>query len=181
MVVEPKKEKKKLNLWLLALPSSFDIIETSFKNVTLVLISASVTQMLRSSVVVFTAFLALIFLKKILYRHHYSSLSAIILGIFLVGLSSILSGKTGRYGTSVEGIVILLVGQLFGAGGYVIEEKFLGDFEDFDPFLMAGLEGLWCLALWIVLLPILNVIPCGNPELCVNGVIEDSLGAFRDY
>lgn len=38
-----KKEVKKLNPVWLALPSFFDIIETSFKNITLTLISASVT------------------------------------------------------------------------------------------------------------------------------------------
>ncbi len=53
-------------LWL-CLPASFDIIETSFKNITLTLIAASVTQMLRSSVVFFTAMLALLFLKRKLY------------------------------------------------------------------------------------------------------------------
>lgn len=77
---------------MLAIPSFFDIIETSFKNVTLTLIAASVTQMLRSSVVFFTAMLALIFLKKKLYRHHWTSLAFIVIGIFLVGLSSIIEG-----------------------------------------------------------------------------------------
>jgi len=38
-----KKTEKKLNIWLLALPAFFDIIETSFKNVALILIAASVT------------------------------------------------------------------------------------------------------------------------------------------
>lgn len=42
-----------------------------------------------------------------------------------------------------------------GSSGYVVEEKFLGDFEDYDPYLMAGIEGAWGVALWIVILPIL--------------------------
>ena len=51
---------------------------------------------------------------------------------------------------------------MFGATGYVIEEKFLGDFEDLDPFLMAGIEGVWALLMWIIALPILQIIPCSS-------------------
>ena len=53
-----------------------------------------------------------------------------------------------------------------GATGYVFEEKLLGDFEDYDPFLMAGIEGIWAVILWALVLPILQVIPCSNEELC---------------
>jgi len=63
------------------------------KNTALTLLSASVTQMLRSSVVLFTALLALIFLGRKFYRHHWTSLFAIILGIFLVGLAQFGSKK----------------------------------------------------------------------------------------
>ena len=48
----------------------------------------------------------------------------------------------------------MLVAQLFGATGYVIEEKFLGEFEDYDPYLMAGVEGVWGFLIWMILLPI---------------------------
>ena len=146
-----KKSEKKLNIWLLALPAFFDIIETSFKNVALILIAASVTQMLRSSVVVFTAFLSVVFLKKRLYRHHISSIFLIVLGIFLVGLSSLSSSKS----SNIWGIIMLLFGQLSGAMGYVVEEKFLGDFDNLDPYYMAGVEGLFAVAIWTIALPIL--------------------------
>jgi drug/metabolite transporter (DMT)-like permease len=69
------------------IPSFFDLLETSLKNVTLTLISTSVTQMLRSSVVVFSALLSVMFLKRRLYRHHWTSIGAIVLGIALGGLS----------------------------------------------------------------------------------------------
>ena len=91
---------------LLAVPSFLDMLETSFKNITLTLISASVTQMLRSSVVIFTALLALIFLNKRLYLHHWTSMAVMILGIFLVGLQSMKADDN----TNIWGIIILLVG-----------------------------------------------------------------------
>lgn len=128
-------------------------METSLKNVTLTLISTSVTQMLRSSILVFSASLAWIFLKKKLYRHHIASIAAIVIGIAMGGLSQMI-GKTERP-VNPWGVVIVLVAQLFGATGYVIEEKFMGDFDDLDPYLMSGMEGAWAFTMWLILLPIL--------------------------
>jgi len=68
-----------------------------------------------------------------------------------------------------------------GASGFIVEEKFLGDFEDFDPYLMAGIEGCCAVVIWVILLPILNVIPCSNEKLCQDGYIENSLGALQEY
>jgi drug/metabolite transporter (DMT)-like permease len=86
--------------------------------------------MFRSSLVVFTATLAYFFLKKKLYRHHIASITFIIIGIILGGLSQLLS-KGGNI--SVIGVVLVLVAQMFGSAGYVIEEKYLDDFDDLDP------------------------------------------------
>ena len=86
--------------------------------------------MFRSSLVVFTATLAYFFLKKKLYRHHIASIIFIIIGIILGGLSQLLS-KGGNI--SVIGVVLVLVAQMFGSAGYVIEEKYLDDFDDLDP------------------------------------------------
>lgn len=77
---------------MLAIPSFFDLFEHILRNISNNMISPSVSQMLRSSVVVFTAFLAVMFLKKKLYRHHIVSIIAIVIGLFCVGLSEALSG-----------------------------------------------------------------------------------------
>jgi drug/metabolite transporter (DMT)-like permease len=138
---------------MLIIPSFFDMAETSLKNVTLMMIATSVTQMLRSSIVVFSALLALIFLKKKLYTHHVSSILIIVLGIFLGGLSQVLDSEEGIKLEPV-GVIIVLVAQMFGATGYVIEEKFLGEFEDYDPYRRAGVEGAWGFTMWMILLPI---------------------------
>jgi len=136
--------------------------------------------MLRSSVILFTALLAFIFLKRKLHRHHLTALVAIILGIFLVGYAGVINSKN-EASTSVWGIIILLIGQMSGAICYIVEEKFLGDFDDFDPYLMTGIEGCWSSLMWLILLPILNVIPCSNEDLCQGGYIENSLGALQEY
>jgi drug/metabolite transporter (DMT)-like permease len=92
--------------------------------------------MFRSSIVVFTATLSYIFLKKKLYRHHVSSILMIVVGIVLGGLSQILSSGGN---ISTIGVILVLVAQLFGSAGYVIEEKYLDDFDDLDPQFFTGI------------------------------------------
>lgn len=132
----PAPAKNMPSIWIQLIPSFFNLIVVSTKNVALVLMAASVVQMLRSSLVMFTALQSVLFLKRILYRHHWSSLTAILGGVILVGISHIITGDTK---ISSLGIIVLLVGQFFGATGYVIEEKILEDYKNFDPLLLAGL------------------------------------------
>ena len=65
--------------------------------------------MLRSSVIFFTAMLALIFLGKRLYRQHWTSLMMIVLGIFLVGLSTMNVGGAQKDEFNFWGITVLLI------------------------------------------------------------------------
>ena len=72
--------------------------------------------------------------------------------------------------------MILLIGQMFGSIGYIVEEKFLGEFEDLDPYKMAGIEGCFGACMWLVILPILNLIPCSSKDhLCSFGYVENSI------
>jgi len=57
----------------------------------------------------------------------------------------------------------------------VIEEKFLGEFDDVDPLFMIGMEGAWGFLLWLIILPIFQVIPCSNKDICKFGTLEDTL------
>jgi drug/metabolite transporter (DMT)-like permease len=62
-------------------------------NIALTLIDASVYQMMRGMIIIFTSLMSIMFLKRRLFRHHWSSLGTIFLGVFMVGLSSFLSDK----------------------------------------------------------------------------------------
>ena len=73
--------------------------------------------MMRGIVVAITAVLARVFLKEPKYAHHIFSLSLIVAGVALVGVCRILwAPKTdGESGTSVFGVVMLLLAQFFAA------------------------------------------------------------------
>lgn len=89
----PPEKKKKVNILLFAIPAVFDQIENSLKFVATVIMSASIVQMLSSTQLIFVAVLTVLFLKKKLYRHHWTSILVIVFGIFLVGLSYLLREK----------------------------------------------------------------------------------------
>ena len=56
-------------------------------NIALTMVAASVYQMLRGMKVLITALLSIIFLKKKLYRHHWTSVGVIFIGLILVGIA----------------------------------------------------------------------------------------------
>ena len=63
--------------------------------------------MIRGIKVVIIAFFSRFFLKKLLYRHNYLSMSMIVIGIFLVGLSTILASNGAN--ASVLGVILLVI------------------------------------------------------------------------
>jgi drug/metabolite transporter (DMT)-like permease len=141
------------------LPTAFDLFESICRNVSNIMLAPSISQMMRSSLVIFTALLSVIFLKRKLFRHHYVSIAAVVIGLFFVGLSSFLSGSDGNstrtLGMIALGIILQLIGQCSGATSYILEEKFLGDCDQLTPEELIGWEGFWSILFWIIALPIL--------------------------
>ena len=79
--------------------------------------------MMRGFIVVITAGMAMFFLKKKQYFHHYISLFAIVLAIASVGLVGIginnqSSGQATKDGdkTTAFGLILLIVAQFFTGG-----------------------------------------------------------------
>ena len=69
--------------------------------------------------------------------------------------------------------------QLFTGCQFVAEEKIL-EGRKIDPILMVGLEGLTGFTYYLILLPIMQKIPCDNYDVCVPPSVEDSMGAFAE-
>jgi drug/metabolite transporter (DMT)-like permease len=135
--------------------------------------------MLRGFIIIVTAVMSIVFLKRKLYRHHWSSVAVIFTGVALVGLAAVLAGNSGDEEVNPLGIFLLVLSQLFIGGLFIVEEKLLGDYY-LDPLKVVGLEGLWGLIITVILLPIFQVIECGPNELCYYGRLEDTTRAFAD-
>ena len=115
-----------------------------------------------------------------LYRHQTTSLVIITFGAVLVGVALIL--KTGDNSSNlVTGIILMLLGQAFGAMSYTAEEKIMMVYPELDPTVLIGFEGLWMSVVWACLLPAFQYIPCSNKALCNDFVIEDTNGAFEHF
>jgi drug/metabolite transporter (DMT)-like permease len=95
------------------------------------------------------------------------------IGVFLVGLSSLIHPDDGGGSeTSAAGLILLLCAQLFAGTQFIVEEKLLGNYY-LDPLKVVGLEGMWGLCYWAVLLPPMQFINVdGEP-------IEDSKFALQ--
>ncbi|TNV73496.1 hypothetical protein FGO68_gene681 [Halteria grandinella] len=172
--------KTHINPLLLAIPASFDIIASTLMNIALTMVAPSVYQMLRSMKIIFTAAMSIVFLKKKLYRHHWTSIGCIFFGLVLVGISVFKNSSAKSIETKPLGVVILVVASVFSSGLYVVEEKLLGSYQ-LDPLKVVGLEGMWGCLMWAVLLPLFQQIPCHIDALCPYGTLEDSVRAVHDF
>lgn len=97
---QTQPQSRRFNAFKLAIPAMFDICGSSLMFVALTMCAASVYQMMRGVIVVITAVMALYFLGKPQYIHHWSSLFTIVLGIFIVGFVNIQASKEASAGDS---------------------------------------------------------------------------------
>ena len=78
---------------LLALPAFCEVLSTCMLYIALSMTSASSYQMLRGSVIIFTALISRMFFKRKLVKFQWFSLIVILLGLVIVGLSDFNSDK----------------------------------------------------------------------------------------
>ena len=172
--------KTEINPLIFAIPASFDIIASTMNNIALTMVAGSVYQMMRGMKIAVTAFFSIVFLKRKLYRHHWSSVAVIFIGLVLVGVAVLTGGSTIGIASEPLGIILLILGTVFTSGMFIVEEKVLGSYY-LDPLKVVGYEGLFGFLMWCVLLPIFQQIECKNDKLCPYGRLEDTIRAFQDY
>lgn len=105
--------EQKMNPMWIAIPAMFDICGSSLIFLALTMCAASVYQMMRGAIVVITAMMAVIFLGRKQFAHHWISLFTIVLGVFIVGFVNIMATSSDAANTasqtSIAGIVLLLL------------------------------------------------------------------------
>jgi drug/metabolite transporter (DMT)-like permease len=109
---DPTKEKPRTNInpLLMAIPASCDVMGSTLMFVALTMVPASVYQMMRGLIVVITALMSIIFLGKKQYRHHWTGVALILVGVFLVGYVSVAGGESsGNGGQEIVGILLLII------------------------------------------------------------------------
>lgn len=179
--LSPKKRRRhSFPKIVCALPALCDILATSVMYVGLTLTSASTFQMLRSSAVLFTALLSVIFLKRKQWKFHWVGAALVFLGTLVVGsVSALDAAEDGGEGVGNPrlGDACVVLSQVFYAVQMCLEERFVVGYK--IPALQAvGWEGVWgCMGI-ALLLCALQFLPAGGVAGALPNVVEDSVDAL---
>ena len=179
-IIEAKKMGKSIHINPLrfAIPMMCDAIGSTLLLFAYLYVQVSVAQMMGGCIVIVTALLSIIFLRRVLSRHHWTGLALVVLGIAMVGLAVMIGQKDDDADKPLIGIILMIGSILIQGSQFVVEEKFLGEYY-LSPLKVIGWEGIWGTLLFLIVLPILQFIPC-HLELCSStGVVEDSWFAMR--
>jgi drug/metabolite transporter (DMT)-like permease len=171
-----QQKKKRSSPLLMSLPALCDFAATSLGGIAFLYIPASVWLLLRSALIVFSAILSIVFLKRKLKVYHWIGMIVIVVGLSLVGLSALLSeheSQDNHFMDMVFGILLLMASLLIAAFQFTFEESLLKD-RGFHALQVVGYEGLFgTIIMTILILPLLYFIP--GPNL---GSFENSLDAL---
>ena len=178
---EEKKDehlKRNINVMWLAIPALFDIVGSTLLFIALTLISASIYQMLRGFIMLITTMQSIIFLKRRYHRHHWFSLTLIVLGVGVVGASSVIyseeENESDHNNNPILGIILIISSQIFTAGLMITEEKILRRYC-VHPLKVVGWEGFWGFTFYIVILLVLQFIPWNQEDIWPYGTVENIL------
>ncbi|KAJ6232494.1 solute carrier family 35 member f6 [Anaeramoeba flamelloides] len=181
---DPKsKQMKKTSIWLFLLPAICDVFGTSLAGLGLMYTTASVFQMLRGSIIVFSAIIAVTVMRRKLHVYQWTGIFIVTAGLVLVGLSSIKGEKSTRsVNKTLLGILFILLGQFVSASQFSIEEHFLKNKPDVTPQRVVGTEGMFgTIIMTAIVLPILYYIPGkdnGSQENAIDSAVMISNNWF---
>jgi drug/metabolite transporter (DMT)-like permease len=151
-----------INVFILAIPAACDFFGSTIMSFSLTMMAASIYQMTRGSIMIFTAIFSRVFLKTRIYRHQIFSLAVIFSGLALVGLAPLIEPDEHPdpdNDTKTLGVIALIIAQLFSAAQFVIEEKIVNKYY-VHPLQMVGWEGIWGSLYYTILLGVAYFINC---------------------
>jgi len=151
--------------FMVIIPAVFDLIATALAKVGLMYTSTSVYQLVRSSVIIFTALFNILLLKKTVRSFQWLGIATITISMILISSSSLLDSNAEKASTAnndnpLLGILLLLASSVVVALQYVFEEKVMAGDGSAPPLLLVGMEGVWgtvlmwgCVFPWAYILP----------------------------
>ena len=149
--------------------SACDLLSTTLTGIGLVYCNASVIQILRGFVIVFTMFTSWLFLDRKPKFHQVIGVLFAIFGLILVGSSAVLNdyskgSESKNIWDTLFGIGLTLTAQIFSSIQFVFEEKLLKQNSQktgpIPSLFLVGAEGIsgFLLTLFVAL-PIVNAFP----------------------
>jgi len=165
------KQEKSVPAWVFLVPCACDWSATTLVNASYMFLAASVVQMTRGAIVIFTCAFSMIFLGRKQEKYHFLGVFLVFLGLTVVSLSALHKGGPVVLGSQshvLTGLAFTIGAQIFQASMLVYEEKVMKNADyHVEPMQMVGMEGLWGCIIGVFLLAGLNFTG-----------IEDSKGAM---
>jgi len=169
-------------LWF-AIPAMFDVVSSTLMYVGLFSVEASVMQIINCTTLIWIAVFSMLYLKRRYSVAQFVGLGALLAGVGVVAYGSILkSSGSSSGGSSLFGVVCLVLGMMFAGLLMVAEEKIFSKFYA-HPLQVVGCEGATGVGVYTVLLFIMYYIPCTpNPDssFCPYGKFEDTPRALKE-
>lgn len=185
--IEKSPKKQEISIFLIAIPAVCDFCASTLMCLGLSMMATSVYQMFRGSVIIFTAFASILFLKNKLYRQNFLGMGLVISGLVLVALGAMFELNKGAT-TDPLGVVLVLIAQLFSASMFISEEKLMKVYNC-HPLKLVGFEGMWGSLIYAILMIIFKFTPCPFDDklkgsICVQNekgewLVEDIIFAFK--
>ena len=156
---------EKSNYILFLIPTILDLTATTLMNIGLLFTSASVYQMLRGSVSIFTAIITrmVIGTKHPIYK--WMALILVFAGVCLVGYSGTLIriptdmniDEQKNANLAALGVGLVILAQIFTSSQFVFEEIVLSKYQ-VEPSLAVGLEGFFGTVIMVTVIPTLHFL-----------------------
>ena len=129
---ETEEEKKpEINKFLLAIPAFLDSSSTGLANIGLILLPASIYQMLKGSLIVMTFLMSKFIVKNKHTLDHYVAVPLSTLGVVLVGLSAYMNADeetdkdTSDAKTTLLGIILMLIAMFILSIQFCFDEHWM--------------------------------------------------------
>eukprot|EP00033_Pygsuia_biforma_P002793 GCRY01003085.1.p1 GENE.GCRY01003085.1~~GCRY01003085.1.p1 ORF type:complete len:378 (-),score=9.02 GCRY01003085.1:102-1235(-) len=148
-------------LFVVVCPTVLDIVATILSAFSLILLPASIFQIFKGSLILFTAVFSRCFLKQPIIFRQWLGISLVVFGLFLVGLSNVL-GMPSESAAQTWGFVLLLLAQACNSLQFIVEEYVIKQTE-IPPLTILSFEGLFGTCLMIaVVFPVAHFIHWGS-------------------
>mmetsp|Transcript_4167 Transcript_4167/g.5852 ORF Transcript_4167/g.5852 Transcript_4167/m.5852 type:complete len:463 (-) Transcript_4167:1013-2401(-) len=162
-------------IFLIMLPAMTDLLQTVLSQAGLLWVTSSTYQMMRGSVIIFTAFMSVRYMGKVMTSTHWAAVGITCLAIAIVGIAGIFGEESGNtsIGTYILGIGLIVLGQVVGAIQFVLEEYLMTEMN-VTPTLLVGWEGIWGTLYFVVLAPALTFTPRGPANDAASAIWHES-------
>ncbi|KAI8976806.1 hypothetical protein BDB01DRAFT_727276 [Pilobolus umbonatus] len=160
-MLDTVQQPSKSHTWssiLFIIPSGCDLIATTLLNLGLIYTSPSIYQMVKSSIVAFSAIFSALFFSRKFLRVEWIGIASVLAGTVVI------VGSITHSVSDYKGPILLLVAQLFVACQFILEEYFMDRFQ-LDPIKAMGIEGIFGSVMLVVALLLGAVFGSGEFDI----------------